>query len=257
MKVLQFTLLIGLMLAQPFASLAQRYGDEEEEPLIPQEDFDELLMWMVDEKFEKVLYKAIRYTEDDETKKEPVPYVFMSMAYFKISESGNPEFEEKYSNALKSALKYASKFVKKDKESEYIAEYTDYFNDLRRSTMNQAEVYVDDEKFTKAKSYYKYLWTLDTEDPGAWLMYGNVLWKSKAKRDAEESWATSAQLLAEFEGRGLEEVQIDLLKFSVIYTAEMLAAEGNRTDARKWIERVNALFDNDREVQAVLRSIGG
>ena len=117
MKVLQFTLLIGLMLAKPFASLAQRYGDEEEEPLIPQEDFDELLMWMVDEKFEKVLYKAIRYTEDDETKKEPVPYVFMSMAYFKISESGNPEFEEKYSNALKSALKYASKFVKKDSKT--------------------------------------------------------------------------------------------------------------------------------------------
>ena len=26
--------------------------------------------------------------------------------------------------------------------------------------MNQAEIYVDEEKFTKAKSYYKYLWTL-------------------------------------------------------------------------------------------------
>ena len=36
-------------------------------------------------KYEKVLYKAIRYTEDDDTKKEPVPYVFMSMAFFKIS----------------------------------------------------------------------------------------------------------------------------------------------------------------------------
>jgi hypothetical protein len=252
MKVLQFTLLFGLMLAQPFSSFAQRYSDEEEEaPLIPQEDFDELLMWMVDEKFEKVLYKAIRYTEDEETKKEPVPYVFMSMAYFKISESGNPEFEEKYSNALKSSLKYASKFVKKDKQSEYIAEYTDYFNDLRRATMNQAEVYVDDEKFTKAKSYYKYLWTLDREDPGAWLMYGSVLWKSKAKRDAEESWATASQLLAEFEGRGLEEVQVDLLKFAAIYTAEMLTAEGNRTDARKWIGSIDSVLGRDREVQAV------
>ena len=38
-----------------------------------QEDFDQLLMWMVDGKYEKVLYKAIRYTEDDDTKKEPVP----------------------------------------------------------------------------------------------------------------------------------------------------------------------------------------
>ena len=64
MKALQFTLLVGLMLLQPFASFGQRYGDEDEAPLIPQEDFDELLMWMVDGKYEKVLYKAIRYTED-------------------------------------------------------------------------------------------------------------------------------------------------------------------------------------------------
>ena len=139
MKALQFTLLVGLMLLQPLASFGQRYGDEDEAPLIPQEDFDELLMWMVDGKYEKVLYKAIRYTEDDDTKKEPVPYVFMSMAFFKISESSDEELLEKYSKALKDALKYASKFVKKDKEKEYISEYVDYFNDLRRATMNQAE----------------------------------------------------------------------------------------------------------------------
>ena len=255
MKALQFTLLVGLMLLQPLASFGQRYGDEDEAPLIPQEDFDELLMWMVDGKYEKVLYKAIRYTEDDDTKKEPVPYLFMSMAFFKISESSDEELLEKYSKALKDALKYASKFVKKDKEKEYISEYVDYFNDLRRATMNQAEIYVDDEKFTKAKSYYKYMWTLDAEDPGAWLMYGSVLWKAKAVRDAQESWNTAEQLLIEYGGKGLEEVQQDLLKYAVIYTAEMLADEGNLTDARKWIEATDALFGTDREVQAVLRSL--
>lgn len=255
MKALQFTLLVGLMLIQPLVSFGQRYGDEEEAPLIPQEDFDELLMWMVDGKYEKVLYKAIRYTEDEETSKEPVPYVFMSMAFFKISESSDEELIEKYGKALKDALKYASKFVKKDKEGEYIGDYTDYFNDLRRATMNEAEIYVDEEKFTKAKSYYKYLWTLDEEDPGAWLMYGAVLWKAKAVRDANEAWGTAEQLLTEYGGKGLEEVQVDLLKYAVIYTAEMLADEGNRTDGRKWIEATDDLFGTDREVQAVLRSL--
>jgi len=257
MKVLQFTLLVGLMLIQPFTSFGQRYGDEDEAPLIPQEDFDELLMWMVDGKYEKVLYKAIRYTEDDETSKEPVPYVFMSMAFFKISESSDMELLEKYDKALKDALKYASKFVKKDKDKEYIDEYTDFFNDLRRATMNEAEIYVDEEKYTKAKGYYKYLWTLDEEDPGAWLMYGSVLWKAKAVRDAQESWNTAEKLLAEYGGKGLEEVQTDLLKYAVIYTAEMLAGEGNRSDARKWLEATNSVFESDREVQAVKRSIGG
>jgi hypothetical protein len=253
MKLLHL-LLIGCALTAPLASIAQY--DDEEPPLIPQEDFDELLMWMVDGKFEKVLYKAIRYTEDDKTSKEPLPYVFMSMAFFKISESSDPDLLEKFPNGLKDALKYSSKFVKKDKQNEHVADYTDYFNDLRRSTMNQSEVFVDDEKYTKAKSYYKYLYSLDTEDPGAWLMYGTVLWKTKAKRDAEEAWALAKELLAEYGGKGLEEVQVDLLKYGVIYTAEMLAAEGDRTGAREWLDATDALFSDDREVQAVRRSIG-
>ncbi|MGY8941868.1 MAG: hypothetical protein ACKVJH_07550 [Flavobacteriales bacterium] len=253
MKLLQL-LLIGCVLATPLASFSQ---DDDEAPLIPQEDFDELLMWMVDGKFEKVLYKAIRYTEDDDTSKEPVPYVFMSMAFFKISESDDADLLEKYTNGLKNALKYASKFVKKDKKKMYVGEYTNYFNDLRRATMNQSEVYVDDEKYTKAKSYYKYLYSLDREDPGAWLMSGTVLWRTKAKRDAGEAWALARALLEEFEGRGLEEVQIDLLKYGVIYTAEMLVAEGDRTAALDWLNLTDALFSDDREVQAVRRSIGG
>ena len=86
-------------------------------------------------------------------------------------------------------------------------------------------------------------------------MYGAVLWKAKAVRDANEAWATAEQLLAEFGGKGLEEVQTDLLKYAVIYTAEMLADEGNRTDARKWLEATNELFGTDRQVQAVARSL--
>ena len=52
-------------------------------------------------------------------------------------------------------------------------------------------------------------------------------------------------------------MQVDLLKFAAIYTAEMLAAEGNRTDARRWIESIDPVLGTDREVKAVLRSIGG
>ena len=252
---LSHLLFIGCVLTAPILSIAQY--DDEEPPLIPQEDFDELLMWMVDGKFEKVLYKAIRYTEDDKTSKEPLPYVFMSMAFFKISESSDADLLEKYSNGLKNALKYASKFVKKDKQKEHVSDYTDYFNDLRRATMNQSEVYVDDEKYTKAKSYYKYMYSLDVEDPGAWLMYGTVLWRTKAKRDAGESWDLAKQLLIEYGGKGLEDVQVDLLKYGVIYTAEMLAAEGNLTGAREWLDATDMLFSDDREVQAVRRSIGG
>ena len=102
---------------------------------------------------------AIRKTM---TRKEPVPYVFMSMAFFQISESSDEELLEKYSKALRTP-KYASG-VSKDKEREYITS-TWITSMTSVVTMNQAEMYVDEEKFTKAKSYYKYLWTLDVKTP--------------------------------------------------------------------------------------------
>ena len=241
-------------------SWAQIREEEEEEPiLITEDELNQLLVWYVDGKYEKVLFKAIRYTEDDDQKKHPVPYLYMAKAYLAIHNSDDSDLRESYEvdkmKALKNALKYAGKFVKKDKEQEFVPEEQEYIEDLRKETIIAAETEMDNGKFTKAKSYYKYLWTLDAEDPGAWLMYGSVLWKAKAVRDAQESWNTAEQLLIEYGGKGLEEVQQDLLKYAVIYTAEMLADEGNRTDARKWIEATNELFGTDREVQAVLRSL--
>lgn len=250
---LRLLCIIGCLFTSPMTSWSQ----EDDPPLIPQEDFDDLLMWMVDGKFEKVLYKAIRYTENDKTSKEPLPYVFMSMAFFKISETSDAELLEDYPGALKNALKYASKFVKKDREKNHYSAYTAYFNDLRRATMNEAEMFVDNEKFTKAKSYYKYLYTLDREDPGAWLMYGTVLWKNNSKRDAQESWAKAMEILTSYGGKGLEEVQVDLLKYGVIYTAEMLSDLGDRSGAFNWLDITNDLFSDDREMQAVRRSMGG
>lgn len=247
-------LMLTACLAFPLSGWAQ---DDDEKPLIPQEDYDELLMWMVDGKYEKVLFKAIRYTEDDDTKKEPLPYIFMSEAFFRILQSDDPDLVEEYGNTLKDALKYASKFVKKDKEREYFDRYTDYLNELRRATMNEAEVFVDDEKFTRAKSYYKYLYVIDGDDAGAWLMYGTVLWKTKARRDAEESWEQAKRLLAEYGGKGLQEVQLDLLRYSVRYTAEMLADEGDASAALGWLNAVSEIFPDDRELNAIRRSIGG
>ncbi len=245
----------GLMLtlfAQTLMGVAQ-----DEKPLIPESVYDEMLMWMVDGKYEKVLYKAIRYTEEEATSKEPRPYVFMAEAYFRISQSDDAVLKAKYPNALKDALKYAVKFRKKDKDDQYFAQYMEFINALRRAAMNEAEAMVDEEKFAKAKGMYKYLYDLDVEDPGAWIMYGSVLWKAKATRDAQEAWAVAEKLLTEQGGKGLQPIQLDLLKYAIIYTAEQLEAAGDNAGALRWVQLAGPLFDKDKEFVAVKRAIGG
>jgi tetratricopeptide (TPR) repeat protein len=253
---MKYSSLIALV-AVTLASVAQVSAQEEGEakPLISQKEYDEMLMWMVNGKYEKVLYKAIRYTESEKTANEPLPYAYMAEAYFRIHQSDDAKLKELYPTALKESMKYALKFVKKDKTSTYVADYAKFFNELRRAFMNDAEMFFSDAKYPKAKTNYKNLMTLDPGDIGATMMYGTVMWLSKAKRDAEEAWAEAKRLLSETGGKGLEEVQLDLLRYAVISTSEMLAAEGNRTAAIEWFTLTESLFPNDREMAAVRKSI--
>ena len=149
---------------------AQRNRDDDEEPiLIPEEELDELLVLVRGRQIRKGLYKAIRYTEDDEQKKHPMPYFYMSKAYLSIHKSDDADLREAYEvdklKALKNALKYASKFVKKDKEKDYVPSEQEFIEELRKETIVAAETEMDNGKYTKAKGYYKYLTALDEGGP--------------------------------------------------------------------------------------------
>ena len=100
-------------------SLVSRYSAQTDK------DYKDLLTMFVSEKYEKCLYKAEGYTLDDETKKDALPYLFMSRCYFEMSKKD--EFKEKYPNAFKDSMKYISKYGSKDKEHKYAAEYEDFF----------------------------------------------------------------------------------------------------------------------------------
>lgn len=255
---LLFTLALG---AAP-AAVAQIREEEEEEPiLITEDELNQLLVWYVDQKYEKVLFKAIRYTEDDEQKKHPVPYLYMAKAYLGIHNSDDSDLRETYEvdklKALKNALKYAGKFVKKDKELEYVPKEQEYLEDLRKETVIAAETEMDNGKYTKAKSYYKYLTTINEEDPGAWMMYGTVFLALKARRDADNAWETARNLLLDQQGRGLTESQLELLQYAFVMTIELLDELGDRATAREFITLGDEFIGGDREFEAVKRSIGG
>lgn len=243
---------------------AQRGNQDENEkprkPLISQQEYNKLLMWIVDEKYENVLYKCIRYTENDKTKKLPLPYIYMGQAYLGIHLTDDHKLREQYqadkNKALKNSLKYTSKFVKKDKERELYHEFIEFYDILWGETKNAAETEMDNEKYTKAKSYYKYLTDIDPEDPGAWLMYAAVYQKLNSKKEAKETYEIARNLLLDFGGRGLREVQTELLHSAIIYNAEILSLT-DRAAALEWLALGDDLFSGDREFEAVKRSIGG
>jgi tetratricopeptide (TPR) repeat protein len=220
-------------------------------------DYDDLLEMLVDEKYEKLLYRAEKYTMDDKTTKHALPYLYMARAFYQISLKPE-DYEEKWSDkSLKNSLKYAVKYVKKDKELEYYAEHSEFFDDLRSACISEAEVYNDQEKYTKSKGYYKSLTDIDENDAGAWLMQGYTYYMSKSKKDAELSFESAKAAIESGACERLTEVQLDLFKTGLIYVSEQLNSDGDSTQAKAWLELGYEYFKDDKEYNVTYQMIVG
>lgn len=251
---------IGLMMTALVAPEAQAQDPK----------YTRMLEDMVDQKYERVLYRAIKFTEDEKTKKHPEPYYYMAAAYLRIYLSDDPELQEKYSKALKESLKYAVKFVKKDKEIEYVLDQMEFFEELRVAAIAQADTEMDAEKYTRAKSLYNYLVKLDLKDPSAYMMRGFANYQARSKRDAYVDFDVACELIGSMTGRTkaseetghyrvepLSDSQESLLKTSIMSAAEQLDADGERARAVELLEYGLGLFEGDRSFMVTYSSIVG
>ncbi|MFZ6052148.1 hypothetical protein [Halocola ammonii] len=218
-------------------------------------EYDELLKLIVDEDFEKALRKCENYQMDDDTRKDPVPYIYMSMAYFHMSKK--PEYSEEYPKAFKDALKYAARFRRKDRDNEYMGEFSRYMSQLREVAIVETNALLDQEKFIQAKMFYKYLVDIDEEDIGAHLMMAYTLRKSRSKRDAEESEAMAKKLMQEKGIDHLGHEQKDFLKYALIVYSEYMDSEGMRSQAEDLLTLGKEYFEDDKEYMVTYNTIVG
>lgn len=243
MKTISFTFLIVCALFTGNKMLGQ------------DEKYDKILIMIVNEDFEKALYKAESYTLKDATKKDPIPYLYCSMSYFEISKRN--EFAEKYPKAFMDALKYAGKFRKKDTKNEFFPEHSEFFGDLRKEAHIQAEILNDQQKWTRSRAIYKGLVDLDANDPGAQLMQAYVLYKSKANRDGDLSAQAAKDAMKKNGTSGLGKEQVDFLKRAIITMADYLNGSGNKAKAKEWLELGHEHFKDDKEYMVTYNNLVG
>jgi len=217
-------------------------------------DYKDLLTMFVSEKYEKCLYKAEAYTIKDETKKDPLPYMFASRCYFEMSK--RDEFKEKYPDAFKNAMKYISKYGQKDKERKYASEYEDFFSDLRLAAMLEAESMMDALKYTKAKTIYDQITDMDPNDSGAFLMLGVAQHLMKAKKESELSFKAARTILTEKKASVAKE-QLNLMRDSITRYATILNDAGNKTAAKEWLDLGMEYLKDDKEFKVTYDMIAG
>lgn len=121
------------------------------------------------EKYETCLEKAIQYTENDKTRRSPEAYLYAAMCFHHIHENINDFDELFYEKALYDAMKYAAKFRKKDKSGEMYANNLDFFEDLAKTCINEANSFYFDDNFRKAAGVFRKIHKFLPEDSG--LLY--------------------------------------------------------------------------------------
>ncbi len=240
-----------LFVAAAFITNATAQKEKEEQPV---NDYKDLLTLFVADKFERCLYKAEGYTLDDKTKKDAVPYLFVSRCYYEMSK--RDEFREKYPNAFKDSMKYIAKYAAKDKEKVYYSEYEDFISDLRSSAISEAENLFESEKYTKSKAIYDQLTKLDANDAGAFIMLGLNQTALKAKKEAEIAMSTAMTILENKTASSGKE-QLVLLKSSLIGLATGLHEAGRKDEAKTWIEFGQEYFKEDKEFNLAYETIAG
>ena len=220
----------------------------------PDDEYNDLLFLLVDAKYDKLLYKSMSYIEDEETRRDPLPYLYISMCYYEMSKL--EEYDEEFPRAFKDAVKYCVKYRKKDASGFYVAENAEYIDDLKIQTYEIAENYFQINKVSKAKSYYKYLVGMDPGDWGSWLLKGVTEASLNMKSESKISFSNGMKGIENLENiDDYWEGQVMLLKMGIISYSEYLKENGKINEAKQLMALGYEFLKDDNEYKIVYDDI--
>lgn len=115
--------------------------------------------------YEKCLLKANALIHDgDKTSKDPSPYLYVAMCFYKLYTSHDPYIRVDYQDGLKQSITYATKFIKKDKNGEMYQKNIRFFNALKKEQLYVIKKEFIFEDYNKAVSAIKKYNILNKED---------------------------------------------------------------------------------------------
>ena len=217
--------------------------------------YEDLLVKYVDEKYEDCLAKALSYTEKDDTKKDPLPYLYMSMCLYEMSKIEKYRMMEEYKKSDRDAVKYAEKYRKKDKNKEFFDNYADYWSELNTMAQDAGLTSYEDNQFSKAKQWFDGMVGYYPENSGAWIYLAMCQYKTNLVKEGDLSMKEFAKArAAQGDIDTLPEDQKKLLRSALIAYSEFLAKKSMRDSAKSTLEIGSEHFMKDPDFKAAWES---
>lgn len=236
-----FTSLLTLLFAAGIS--LQGIAQEEEDKYA--DDFKEILFMVIDGDYEKAINKSEKYMDKDDTRRDPRPYIYASMAYFEISR--NDEMAEDYPRAFRDAIKYGYKARRYDKENEYMPEFDRYVTELKAEVMQEARFQYETENWRKSTTYAKYVNRIDPKDISALLIKGAAEVRGRNAYQADQTFEEAKALLPEFDPESVASENKPAYRFAVIEFAKLMEEEGKKSQAQPYLEAFEPMLAEDQE----------
>ncbi len=212
-------------------------------------EYNDLIILYADGNYEKLIREASKYNEKDDTKKDALPYLWLSKGLYAISQVGDRD--AMYKNAFKESVSALGKFRKKDKDGTIYAENSEYVEEVKKAVLEAVYNEVDSKNYRKAVSQLMTYYKVMPDDLGGKYLEAASKYRENDKSGANYIWRDTEKRLAALESiDGWSENDKKLFKKGILETAACYKDSKQDQKAKDALNKVAQWYGDDADFKA-------
>lgn len=212
-------------------------------------EYDDLKILYADGNYEKLVGQADKYTQNDKTNKDVIPYFYAAKGLYKISLSGTDD--EKFKNAYKEAIGYLGKGMSYDakyNDGSYTREENEFVSMFQMSLVETVENEISVKSWKKAYGWAIKYQKIAANMAGIYFLQGACKYNDADKTTARDLWKKADAEMAKIESiENWSEADKKVLKLGVLHSAAALKDSRQVDKAKQLLGKASQWFEDDSD----------
>ncbi|MCO5260783.1 MAG: hypothetical protein M9916_11610 [Crocinitomicaceae bacterium] len=211
-----------------------------------QKEYDYLRILYADGNYEKLAKQADKITNDDKTKKDALPYLWLSKALYKIHMSGNAD--PVFKNAYKESINALGKCIKFDKSGAVFSDEDnkEYLEMMQGSLVEQINNELLTQNYRKSFSWANTYKKISQNLLGSMYFEGAVKFRTDDRSTGMALWKQADALLKDISSiDSWTKGDKDLLRIGIVQTAECYVSMKKVDLARNLLNKIAQWYEGD------------
>lgn len=210
-------------------------------------NYDILTVLYADEKYEKLLKVAEKFTMKDATKNDPEPYLFLAKGLFAMSKDENYTNQDKYKKAFNESLTWIGKYYKKDKELKIYETHREFFIEVKRAVYETIESDMNSGNYAKALGNISKIAKVSPNNFAQDYLTGACNFQKGDKTAAKDNWKKADGLLKKLTNEDMlnwEKPDKMMLALGILETAKCYVKSKKNQEAKELMQKCMEWFED-------------